>query len=150
MANCTSACLLADTSSICPWRSRSRVSACCVTTRTERTACSTPTCWIVLLDSLCVHTLTHTRSLSVLTFKETKSRFNTNKANRKLSGFQEEGVASATELHRKSDPGAEPMLKAVLKDFRMDARCSTNPDTSSQPPYAVVPDVNTDIASLNT
>ncbi|XP_065818496.1 fer-1-like protein 6 isoform X1 [Labrus bergylta] len=34
----------------------------------------------------------------------------------------EEGVASAAELHKKSDPGAEPMLKIVLKEFCMDAR----------------------------
>lgn len=34
----------------------------------------------------------------------------------------EEGVATAAELHRRSDPGAEPLLKAVLRDFRMDAR----------------------------
>nr|XP_046260385.1 fer-1-like protein 6 isoform X2 [Scatophagus argus] len=34
----------------------------------------------------------------------------------------EEGVASAAELHRKSDPGAEHMLKMVLKEFCMDAR----------------------------
>nr|XP_040058215.1 LOW QUALITY PROTEIN: fer-1-like protein 6 [Gasterosteus aculeatus aculeatus] len=34
----------------------------------------------------------------------------------------EEGVASAAELHRKSDPGAEHLLKTVLKEFCMDAR----------------------------
>ncbi|KAM3608068.1 uncharacterized protein V6R79_018520 [Siganus canaliculatus] len=34
----------------------------------------------------------------------------------------EDGVASAEELHRKSDPGAELMLKTVLKEFCMDAR----------------------------
>ncbi|XP_040913171.1 fer-1-like protein 6 isoform X2 [Toxotes jaculatrix] len=34
----------------------------------------------------------------------------------------EEGVASATELHKRSDPGAEHELKIVLKEFCMDAR----------------------------
>ncbi|XP_054471398.1 fer-1-like protein 6 [Anoplopoma fimbria] len=34
----------------------------------------------------------------------------------------EEGVASAAELHKKSDPGAEQMLKTILKEFCMDAR----------------------------
>ncbi|XP_073329456.1 fer-1-like protein 6 [Pagrus major] len=34
----------------------------------------------------------------------------------------EEGVASAAELHRKSDPGAEHALKTVLREFCMDAR----------------------------
>ncbi|XP_034534955.1 fer-1-like protein 6 [Notolabrus celidotus] len=34
----------------------------------------------------------------------------------------EEGVARATELHKKLDPGAEPMLKTTLKEFCMDAR----------------------------
>ncbi|XP_056245789.1 fer-1-like protein 6 [Seriola aureovittata] len=34
----------------------------------------------------------------------------------------EEGVAIAAELHRKSDPGAENMLKTILKEFCMDAR----------------------------
>ncbi|XP_044072290.1 fer-1-like protein 6 isoform X2 [Siniperca chuatsi] len=34
----------------------------------------------------------------------------------------EEGVASAAELHRKSDPGAEQMLRIILQEFCMDAR----------------------------
>ncbi|XP_068590271.1 fer-1-like protein 6 [Cebidichthys violaceus] len=34
----------------------------------------------------------------------------------------EEGVAGAAELHKKSDPGAERMLKTILKEFCMDAR----------------------------
>ncbi|KAG7240430.1 hypothetical protein INR49_027001 [Caranx melampygus] len=34
----------------------------------------------------------------------------------------EGGVASAAELHRKSDPGAEDTLKTVLNEFCMDAR----------------------------
>lgn len=36
--------------------------------------------------------------------------------------FQEEGVATVTELHKKLDPGAAPKLKMVLKDLHMDAR----------------------------
>ncbi|XP_019113109.2 fer-1-like protein 6 isoform X2 [Larimichthys crocea] len=34
----------------------------------------------------------------------------------------EEGVSSAAELHKKSDPGTENMLKTVLREFCMDAR----------------------------
>ncbi|XP_051259533.1 fer-1-like protein 6 isoform X2 [Dicentrarchus labrax] len=34
----------------------------------------------------------------------------------------EEGVASAAELNKKSDPGAEHMLRTVLREFCMDAR----------------------------
>ncbi|KAM7380163.1 hypothetical protein PAMP_003476 [Pampus punctatissimus] len=34
----------------------------------------------------------------------------------------EEGIASAAELHKKSDPVAEHMLKTILKEFCMDAR----------------------------
>ncbi|XP_067460357.1 fer-1-like protein 6 [Thunnus thynnus] len=34
----------------------------------------------------------------------------------------EEGVASAAELHKKQDPGAEHLLKTVLKELCMDAR----------------------------
>ncbi|XP_026231915.1 LOW QUALITY PROTEIN: fer-1-like protein 6 [Anabas testudineus] len=34
----------------------------------------------------------------------------------------EEGVSSAAELHKKSDPAAEPLLRTVLKEFCMDAR----------------------------
>ncbi|KAI3356016.1 hypothetical protein L3Q82_017285 [Scortum barcoo] len=34
----------------------------------------------------------------------------------------EEGVASASELHKKSDPGAEHMLKTILREFCIDAR----------------------------
>ncbi|XP_040004545.1 fer-1-like protein 6 [Xiphias gladius] len=34
----------------------------------------------------------------------------------------EEGVASAAELHKKSDPGTEDMLKTILKEFCLDAR----------------------------
>lgn len=36
--------------------------------------------------------------------------------------FQEEGVATVTELHKKSDLGAASRLKMVLKDLHMDAR----------------------------
>ncbi|KAM9346796.1 fer-1-like protein 6 [Symphorus nematophorus] len=34
----------------------------------------------------------------------------------------EEGVARAAELHKKSDPAAEPTLRTILKEFCMDAR----------------------------
>ncbi|XP_034417851.1 fer-1-like protein 6 isoform X2 [Cyclopterus lumpus] len=34
----------------------------------------------------------------------------------------EEGVTGAAELNKKSDPGAEPMLKTILEEFCMDAR----------------------------
>lgn len=36
--------------------------------------------------------------------------------------FQEEGVATVTKLHMKSDPGAASQLKMVLKDLHTDAR----------------------------
>lgn len=36
--------------------------------------------------------------------------------------FQEEGVATVTKMHMKSDPGAASQLKMVLKDLHMDAR----------------------------
>ncbi|XP_070694676.1 fer-1-like protein 6 [Pempheris klunzingeri] len=39
-----------------------------------------------------------------------------------IAALFEEGVASAAELHRTSDPGAEPTLKTALKEFCMDAR----------------------------
>ncbi|XP_074551223.1 fer-1-like protein 6 [Halichoeres trimaculatus] len=39
-----------------------------------------------------------------------------------IAALFEEGVASAAELHKKSDLGAEPLLKTTLKEFCMDAR----------------------------
>lgn len=35
-------------------------------------------------------------------------------------------MATAAELHKKSDPGAEQMLRIILKEFCMDARYSGN------------------------
>ncbi|KAK2905697.1 hypothetical protein Q8A73_009640 [Channa argus] len=39
-----------------------------------------------------------------------------------IANLFEEGVATATELHKKLDPGVEPLLRTVLKEFCMDAR----------------------------
>lgn len=39
-----------------------------------------------------------------------------------ISCLQEEGITSAAELHKKSDPEAEPLLRTVLKEFCLDTR----------------------------
>ena len=38
--------------------------------------------------------------------------------------IQEQGMASAGELHKQSDPGAEVLIRRLFKDFCMDARYS--------------------------
>lgn len=62
------------------------------------------------------HTVTETS-----VFQERRSSLNIHPVERSIL-FQEEGVATVTELYKKSDPGAASRLKMVLKDLHMDAR----------------------------
>lgn len=54
-------------------------------------------------------------------FQECRLSLNIHPVKRSIL-FQEEGVATVTGLHKKSDPGAASRLKMVLKDLHMDAR----------------------------
>ncbi|XP_069010516.1 fer-1-like protein 6 isoform X2 [Embiotoca jacksoni] len=62
----------------------------------------------------CVNVLTHWED-------RTYRLYNSNMLEN-IAVLFEEGVAGAAELHRKSDPAAEPTIKTVLSDFCLDAR----------------------------
>ncbi|XP_008303313.1 fer-1-like protein 6, partial [Stegastes partitus] len=62
----------------------------------------------------CVHVVSHWED-------RTYRLYNSNMLEN-IAVLFEEGVASAAELHRKSDPSAESLLRTVLRDFCLDAR----------------------------
>uniref|UniRef100_UPI003AADEC2C fer-1-like protein 6 n=1 Tax=Centroberyx gerrardi TaxID=166262 RepID=UPI003AADEC2C len=62
----------------------------------------------------CVHVLSH--------WEDRTYRLYTSNMLENIAVLFEEGVARAAELNRRSDPGAEPLLRTALQDFCMDAR----------------------------